>query len=117
MSRVVAHIGVRCYTQKSFDPHSTLRSSPLSPASAPAPVEAERPAAPLTVATTVTLYPTGDTYADQDHPNTTYYTSTWLRVARAGEFLVLRRSYLRFDLSSIPDDAVVTSGMPPLVKK
>jgi len=60
--------------------------------------------------TTVTLNPSADTYADQDNPTTNFSTSAEIRVGRTTEFLTLRRSYLRFNLSSIPANAVVSSA-------
>mgnify|MGYP000163472623 CR=1 FL=1 len=64
----------------------------------------------LAASTSVTLNPSGDTYAHEGNPSTNYYLSSQLRVARATEFLVLCRSYLKFDLSSIPSDAVISSA-------
>lgn len=59
---------------------------------------------------TVTLNPVADTYANQDNPATNYANSADLLVGRTTKFLTLRRSYLRFDLSSIPSNAIVTSA-------
>jgi len=62
------------------------------------------------VGATVTLFPVADSYVNQGEPTINYSTSSNLEVARFGEFLTLWRSYLRFDLRSIPSNAILASA-------
>jgi len=69
---------------------------------------APRPLSP--VSTVVHFLPTGDTYGNEDFPDTSYGESAELIVARRTEFLTLRRVFLQFDLSGIPSGASVVSA-------
>src|SRR6266508_1543018 len=59
--------------------------------------------------TSVTLNPMADTYVYQGSPTTNYSSSIYLNVAR-DEFLQESFALLRFDLSSIPSNAVIGSA-------
>lgn len=73
--------------------------------------EASLAAPDAPAAVQVSLTPSFDTYANEDFPTTNYGSSADLVVARTTEFLTLRRSYLKFNLSSIPGNAVVSSAV------
>ena len=61
--------------------------------------------------TTVTLYPVADAYISQAAPATNYGSSTRLDVQNLdAEIPDDRRSYVGFDLSGIPSNAVITSA-------
>jgi len=72
------------------------------------------PLAPAPASTTVTLYldPMADAYVSQVAPTTNFGSATRLDVQNldGGEFPDDRRSYVGFDLSSIPKNATITSA-------
>lgn len=65
-----------------------------------------------TAQTTVTLYPVADAYVRQTLPTTNYGSETALDVQNwdDAEFPDDRRSYVGFDLSGIPSNAIITSA-------
>jgi hypothetical protein len=66
------------------------------------------------VGATVTLLLVADTCVNQGQLTINYSGSPNLEVARFGEFLTVWRSYLRLDLTTIPNNAIVESGEPRL---
>jgi hypothetical protein len=62
--------------------------------------------------TTVTLYPVADAYVSQVAPTTNFGSATKLDVQNldGGEFPDDRRSYVGFDLSTIPGEATISSA-------
>ncbi len=62
-----------------------------------------------TDSTTTTLYPVADTYADQENPTTNYGTSTSL-LTRGTKKSNGKRSFIRFDLTSIPVNSLITAA-------
>lgn len=51
-----------------------------------------------------------DTYVDEDQASINFAEAAELQVARTVEFFTLRRSYLRFNLGTIPSNAIVTNA-------
>jgi len=60
--------------------------------------------------TTVTLNPTDDSYVAEGNPDTNYGFATSLFIQSYTEEFKNVRTYLKFDLSSIPDDAFITGA-------
>ncbi|MFQ5596260.1 MAG: DNRLRE domain-containing protein, partial [Anaerolineae bacterium] len=79
--------------------------------STPSPTVRAAPGAMQPSQTTVTLYPVADAYISQAAPTTNYGSSTRLDVQNLdAEIPDDRRSYVGFDLSAIPSNAVITSA-------
>lgn len=60
--------------------------------------------------TTVVLYPIADAYVDEQLPTTNYGSSTNLYLSFMTEFLYKRRSLVKFDIASIPANAIIDSA-------
>ena len=59
---------------------------------------------------TVTLNPSGDTQLISTSPTTNFNTSTFLGIGESDGVTEVRRSLIRFDLSSIPAGSVINSA-------
>jgi len=59
---------------------------------------------------TVTLNPTGDAFVSEGYNNTNYGSETYISIQKSFEDFKNMRSYLQFDVSSIPDDATITGA-------
>ncbi|MFQ5854546.1 MAG: DNRLRE domain-containing protein [Anaerolineae bacterium] len=79
--------------------------------SSPAPAAQQAPDGAYPSQTAVTLFPVADAYASQAAPTTNFGSSTRLDVQNLNaEIPDDRRSYVGFDLSAIPSNAIITSA-------